>query len=220
MPTKLPATWTMVKVKRKHAERMVPLRLLSKLNFRLPVKNTVLSSMMMRLKARKMIAPRGPGMPPLPSGGGRSSSTTAGGATAAEAPDTGPFSTGPLGFPGNMFFSTVPGLWMQFHSSLASLPAYAMMAWTPPGCTCTHFVTSYALPLMTTHTSASVVCFATSSMVSPPSDFAPPPAAAGAAAPPKGPFKTGPLPPSGTKFFSTVPGLWIMFHSSEASWPR
>mmetsp|Transcript_89373 Transcript_89373/g.273694 ORF Transcript_89373/g.273694 Transcript_89373/m.273694 type:complete len:233 (+) Transcript_89373:1347-2045(+) len=93
-----------------------------------------------------------------------------------------------------------------------------MMACTPPGCTCTHFVTSYALPLMTTQTSLSVVCLPTSSMVRPPSAFAPPPAT-GAAAPPRGPFSTGPLPPSATRFFSTVPALWIMFHSSEASWP-
>mmetsp|Transcript_154971 Transcript_154971/g.495576 ORF Transcript_154971/g.495576 Transcript_154971/m.495576 type:complete len:205 (+) Transcript_154971:1156-1770(+) len=73
---------------------------------------------------------------------------------------------------------------------------------------------------MTIQRSDSAVCLATSSMVSPPPPATAPPPAAGAAAPPSLPFLTGPLPPSATKFFSMVPTLWIMFHSSEASWPR
>mmetsp|Transcript_46095 Transcript_46095/g.132025 ORF Transcript_46095/g.132025 Transcript_46095/m.132025 type:complete len:153 (-) Transcript_46095:938-1396(-) len=81
MPTKLPATWTMVKVNKKQAERMVPLRLLSKLNLKLPVRNTVLSSILTMLMPKKTRAPIGPEMPPLPEGAGSSSS--AGGAPAA-----------------------------------------------------------------------------------------------------------------------------------------
>mmetsp|Transcript_63846 Transcript_63846/g.208138 ORF Transcript_63846/g.208138 Transcript_63846/m.208138 type:complete len:229 (+) Transcript_63846:1097-1783(+) len=94
------------------------------------------------------------------------------------------------------------------------------MACVPPGCTASHFVTSQAWPLMTIQTSDSAVCLDTSSMVRPPPPATAPPPAAGAAAPPSLPFLTAPLPPSATKFFSMVPALWIMFHSSEASWPR
>eukprot|EP00443_Scrippsiella_acuminata_P061342 CAMPEP_0115487502 /NCGR_PEP_ID=MMETSP0271-20121206/60988_1 /TAXON_ID=71861 /ORGANISM="Scrippsiella trochoidea, Strain CCMP3099" /LENGTH=79 /DNA_ID=CAMNT_0002915553 /DNA_START=11 /DNA_END=250 /DNA_ORIENTATION=- len=75
------------------------------------------------LKARKMIAPNMPGIPPLPSGAGLSSSTGTDGALLGATPLTAPMSTGPLGLPGNKFFSIVPGLWMQFHSSVASFPA-------------------------------------------------------------------------------------------------
>mmetsp|Transcript_167633 Transcript_167633/g.533024 ORF Transcript_167633/g.533024 Transcript_167633/m.533024 type:complete len:250 (+) Transcript_167633:1310-2059(+) len=64
------------------------------------------------------------------------------------------------------------------------------------------------------------MCFPTSAIVSPPSPPPPPAAAAGAAPPPSLPLFQGPLPPSATRFFSMVPALWIMFHSSEASWPR
>ena len=52
MSTKFPKAWTMVKVMRKTAERMVPFLLLSKLNFRFPVKKT-LGFAVSKLQTRK-----------------------------------------------------------------------------------------------------------------------------------------------------------------------
>mmetsp|Transcript_45262 Transcript_45262/g.105008 ORF Transcript_45262/g.105008 Transcript_45262/m.105008 type:complete len:252 (-) Transcript_45262:1575-2330(-) len=77
--------------------------------------------------------------------------------------------------------STIPGLWMAFHSSEASCPTKAMIACSPPGCLGIHSVTSHTAPLITTHASVFVLCFATSSSVIPAG-------AAGAAAAAGGPF--------------------------------
>lgn len=106
----------MVKVNKKIAERMVPLRLLS--NLKLPVKKMVRRSIKATLKRRYRQAPKMPGMPPSPSGGGGESSTAPpAGAADAAAPET-----LPMFFKCCMFFSTVPGLWIMTHSSVASLP--------------------------------------------------------------------------------------------------
>mmetsp|Transcript_77307 Transcript_77307/g.170758 ORF Transcript_77307/g.170758 Transcript_77307/m.170758 type:complete len:203 (-) Transcript_77307:1285-1893(-) len=65
------------------------------------------------------------------------------------------------------FFSTVPGLWIIFHSSVASFPRYAMIACSPPGWMEIHLVTSMASPFTTTQASSFLLCLATSSMVTP-----------------------------------------------------
>mmetsp|Transcript_85347 Transcript_85347/g.182904 ORF Transcript_85347/g.182904 Transcript_85347/m.182904 type:complete len:240 (+) Transcript_85347:604-1323(+) len=203
----------MVKVRRKTAERMVPLRLLSKENLRFPVKSTVLMTVRMMFLTKKTMAPKTPGMPPSPSGGGFSSSTAAGAAEALEAP---PPATFPFFVRCCMFFSMVPGLWIITHSSVASVPTYAMIAWTPPGWMGIHFVTSMASPKRITHASSCLLCFATSSKEIPPASPPPAAAATGAAAPPPPSF---PLIVRCCMFFSTVPGLWIICHSSVASAP-
>mmetsp|Transcript_72074 Transcript_72074/g.134770 ORF Transcript_72074/g.134770 Transcript_72074/m.134770 type:complete len:254 (+) Transcript_72074:884-1645(+) len=168
------------------------------------------------LISKKIIAPGQPLTPPSPSGGGLlGAPAAAAGAATAAAPLTAPLSTGPLAVP--RYFSIVPGLWIMFHSSEASSPMVAMIACAPPGCTSIHLVTSYARPFTTTHASALVLCFFTSSMPMPP----PPPAAAAAgaaAAPPPPPTCPRILTPL-SWFASTIPGLWIAFHSSEASCP-
>mmetsp|Transcript_42809 Transcript_42809/g.96673 ORF Transcript_42809/g.96673 Transcript_42809/m.96673 type:complete len:212 (-) Transcript_42809:1343-1978(-) len=86
------------------------------------------------------------------------------------------------------------------------------MAASPPGWTGIHFVTSMASPKRMIQASSFLLCFNTSSGVRPP-------AAAGAAAvaPPE---PTLPSFVTCARFCSTVPGLWIIFHSSVASWPR
>mmetsp|Transcript_14612 Transcript_14612/g.31968 ORF Transcript_14612/g.31968 Transcript_14612/m.31968 type:complete len:208 (+) Transcript_14612:786-1409(+) len=206
----------MVKTRRKMAERIVPLRLLSKPNLTFPVKKIVFNSMMAVLMPRKITAPIGPGMPPFPSGGGAESSTAPPAAGAGvEPPMRGPRMTGPVSVLAN--FSTMPGLWIVFHSSVASIPAYAMMACSPPGCTGIHFVTSSTCPLTTIQQSSFLLCWATVARSAKPDGAAappPPPPPAGAA-----PVLSFPLLTKYFMFFSTVPGLWIVFHSSVASCP-
>mmetsp|Transcript_74984 Transcript_74984/g.178985 ORF Transcript_74984/g.178985 Transcript_74984/m.178985 type:complete len:221 (+) Transcript_74984:862-1524(+) len=210
MSTKFPKAWTMVKVMRKTAERMVPFLLLSKLNFRFPVKKTVRITMSMTFFSKNQTAPMKPGTPPSPSGGGGESSAAAAGAAAATAPET-----LPIFFKCCMFFSTVPGLWIMTHSSVASLPKYAMIACSPPGWIEIHLVTSRASPWRMIQASVLVLCFATSS-----GDI---PSLTGAAAAPPAGAPPAPILPIIFRcwtFFSTVPGLWIMTHSSVASLPK
>mmetsp|Transcript_1190 Transcript_1190/g.3607 ORF Transcript_1190/g.3607 Transcript_1190/m.3607 type:complete len:201 (-) Transcript_1190:1748-2350(-) len=199
----------MTKAIRNNAERMVPVRLLS--NLMLFVKK-IRPGMMSRTKFRraKITAPTMPGMPPSPSGQGASSGPEAVACAVWTAPLTLPFLV-----MWAIFFSTVPGLWIIFHSSVASLPTYAMMAASPPGWMGIHFVTSMASPKRMIHASSFVLCLATSSILMPPAS-----AGAAAAAPPPPPAPTFPIFVTCARFFSTVPGLWIICHSSVASWPK
>mmetsp|Transcript_27942 Transcript_27942/g.43540 ORF Transcript_27942/g.43540 Transcript_27942/m.43540 type:complete len:231 (+) Transcript_27942:1260-1952(+) len=61
--------------------------------------------------------------------------------------------------------STIPGLWMVFHSSLASFPRYWQIACTPPGCTGIKAVMSTTSPLTISHASSFLLCSATSASV-------------------------------------------------------
>mmetsp|Transcript_3013 Transcript_3013/g.8289 ORF Transcript_3013/g.8289 Transcript_3013/m.8289 type:complete len:245 (+) Transcript_3013:1090-1824(+) len=158
MSTKLPSAWTMVNVSRKMAERIVPLRSPSRLNLKLPVKKMVLSVILRMLTSRKTAAPSAPGMPPSPSTGPGSSSPAWATGAGAELP---PASL-PMFFRCCMFFSIVPGLWIMFHSSVASLPRNAVIACSPPGWIGIHFTTLMTSPLTQIHASSFLLCFASS----------------------------------------------------------
>mmetsp|Transcript_109891 Transcript_109891/g.289890 ORF Transcript_109891/g.289890 Transcript_109891/m.289890 type:complete len:264 (+) Transcript_109891:107-898(+) len=154
-------------------------------------------------------------MQPGPSGAGSSSSPPlATGGGAADPPANLPLTTGPFGF--DRLASIMFGLWIVFHSSEASWPRYAMMACSPPGCTGIHLVTSSTWPLTTIHASSFVLCLATSA-----SSMPSPLAGAAAAAPaPPPPEPSLPMIVRLEMFFWTMSFLWIMFHSSVASFPK
>jgi len=108
----------------------------------------------------------------------------------------------------------------MFHSTDASFPANAMIAASPPGCVLRKSVTSITLLFTMIQQSVAVLCCATSSgeiPLAPPSSslhfffffFLPPP-------PPPAPIS--PLILSFTQM-SRKSGLWIMFHSTDASFP-
>mmetsp|Transcript_1119 Transcript_1119/g.2448 ORF Transcript_1119/g.2448 Transcript_1119/m.2448 type:complete len:201 (-) Transcript_1119:1013-1615(-) len=68
---------------------------------------------------------------------------------------------------GRYFVSTFRSCSMS-NSSVASLPAYSVMARLPPGWSGRNSVTSYTMPASTTQQSLSLLCLATSSIVYPP----------------------------------------------------
>merc|ERR1719499_2767054 len=60
------------------------------------------------------------------------------------------------------YFAITPSEWIALNMELASRPAKARMALSPPGCSCRKEVTSKTSPLSTIQQSDGDLCFATS----------------------------------------------------------
>ena len=71
------------------------------------------------------------------------------------------------------YLPTTSGRWIMSKSAVASFPANVSMANSPPGCCDKKFETFSTRPFRITHASPYLLCFATSSMVYPPSNESP-----------------------------------------------